>query len=69
MHLCREVRIPLNGYPIYHFKQSDEGAAAMLELWEMWSTPSLPSHLDPLLLGVVATGRVLSMVQIDLLDI
>ena len=37
----------------------------MLELWRMWSIPSLPL-LWP---GVVAPGRVLSMCQIELFDI
>ena len=38
----------------------------MLELWGMQSTPSLPSLPCPLLLGVVAPDRVLSMDQIEL---
>ena len=35
----------------------------MLELWEMLSTPSLPSLPGPLWLGVVAPDKVLSMGQ------
>ena len=33
----------------------------MLELWEMWSTPSLPALPGSLFSGVVAPDRVLSM--------
>ena len=35
----------------------------MLELWGMWSTPSLPSLPGPLRLRVLASDRVLSMGQ------
>ena len=38
----------------------------MLEIWGMWSTPSLPLLLGPLLPRVVAPDRVLSMGQIEL---
>ena len=38
----------------------------MLELWGMRSTPSLLLLPDPLLPGVVALDRVLSMGQIEL---
>ena len=38
----------------------------MLELWEMWSTPSLPLLPGPLCLGVVALDSVLSIGQIEL---
>ena len=38
----------------------------MLELWGMWSTPSLPSLPGPLWPGVIVPGRVLSMGQKDL---
>ena len=37
----------------------------MLELWEMRSTPSLPSLPGPLWPGVVALARVLSLGQIE----
>ena len=47
-------------------KQSDGDVPVMLELWGMWSTPSLPSFLTLLWLGVVAPDRVLSMDQIEL---
>ena len=38
----------------------------MLELWEMWSTPSSPSLPGPLWPGVVTPDRVLFMGQIEL---
>ena len=38
----------------------------MLELWEMQSTPSMPSLLVPLWPGVVAPDRALSMGKIEL---
>ena len=38
----------------------------MLKLWGMWNTPSLPSLLGSLGLGVVVPDRVLSMGQIEL---
>ena len=47
----------------YDTKQSDGVAPVMLELWGMWSTPSLlPGPLWP---GVVAPERVLFMDQIE----
>ena len=42
------------------------GVSVMLELWEMQSTPSLPSLLGSLWPGVVAPDRVLSMGRIEL---
>ena len=63
---CRGVRRrPLNEGPGYDTKQSDGEAAVFLELWGMGSTPSLLSLSGPLLAGVVATDKVLSMVQIE----
>ncbi len=38
----------------------------MLEHWEMQSTPLLPSLLGPLLLGVIAPDRILSISQMHL---
>ena len=61
LHLCRGVRHPQNECPRYDTKQSDSEVPAMLELWGMWSTPSLPSPPGPLWPGVVATDRALSM--------
>ena len=45
-------------------KQFD-GKALALEIWGMWSTPSLLSLSGPLWPGVVAPNRVLSMCQIE----
>ena len=50
-------------------KQSDVAAPVILELWRMWSTPSLPSLPGPLWSKVVALDRVLSMGQIEMFDI
>ena len=41
----------------------------MLELWGMWSTPSLLSLPGSVWPGVVAPDRVLSVGQIGLFDI
>ena len=49
---------------ILHMKQSDGEVPVMLDLWGMWSTPSLPSLLWP---EVVAPNRALSMVLIELI--
>ena len=59
--LCRGVRPPPNEYPGYDTKQSDGEVLAMLELWGMRSTPSLPSLPGPLWPGVVAPDKALSM--------
>ena len=57
---------PTNESPGYDTKQSDGEAPVMLELWGMWSTPSLPGPLWP---EVGALDRFLSMGQIELFDI
>ena len=44
--LCRGVRPPPHGCRGYDTKQYDSEVPAMLELWEMWSTPLLPSLPD-----------------------
>ena len=59
--LCRGVRPPPNECPGNDTKQSDGEVPAMLELWGMRSTPSLPSLPGPLWPGVVAPDRALSM--------
>ena len=66
---CRGVRPPsANECSVYISKQSgSEGS--ILELWGMWSTHSLPLIQGPLWPGVVAYNRVLSMGQIDLVDV
>ena len=53
----------------YGIKQSDGKALVRLELWGIWSTPSLPMLPGPLWPGVVASDRVLSVGQIELFDI
>ena len=52
---------PPNECPAYDTKQSDGEVPAVLELWGMRSTPSLPSLPGPLWPGVVAPDRALSM--------
>ena len=66
LFLCRGVRLPPNEYPGYDTKQTDGEISVMLELWGMWSTPSLPLLPDPLWPRVIAPDRVLSMSQIEL---
>ena len=62
LHLCRGVRPPNpNEFPGYDTKQSDGEVPAVLELWGMRSTPSLPLLPGPLWPGVVAPDRALSM--------
>ena len=46
--LCRGVPPTPNECPGYDTKQSDSEVPAMLEFWEMWSTPLLPSLPGPL---------------------
>ena len=55
--LCRGVRSPPNECPGYDTKQSDGEIPAMLELWGVRSTPSLPSLPGPLWPGVVAPDK------------
>ena len=50
-----------NERPGYDTKQSDGEIPVMLGLWEIRSTPSLPSLPGPLWPGVVAPDRALSM--------
>ena len=50
-----------SGCPGYDTKQSDGEVPAMLELWGMRSTPSLPLLPGPLWPGVVAPDRALSI--------
>ena len=55
--LCRGVRPPPNECPGYDTKQSDGEVLAMLELWGMRNTPSLPSLPGPLCSEVVAPDK------------
>ena len=48
---------PPNECPRYDTKQSDGEVPAVLELWGMWSTPSLPLLPGPLWPGVVAPDK------------
>ena len=59
----------LNECPGYDTKKSDGEASVMLELCGMRNPSTLPSLPGPLLSGVVAPDRVLSMGQIDLFHI
>ena len=59
LHLCRGVRPPPHHEcPGHDTKQSDGEVPAMLELWGMRSTPSLPLLPVPLWPGVVAHDMV-----------
>ena len=51
-----------NEYP----EKYDDEVPVILELWGMWSPPSLPLLPGPLWPGVVVPDRVLSMGQIRL---
>ena len=64
-----QVSIPLNECPRYDTKQSDGVAPVMLVLWGIRSTPLLPSHPGPILPGVLASDSVLSVGQIEVIDI
>ena len=59
----------VNKCPVYDIKQSVGKTPAILELWEMRSTPSLPSLTGSFWPGRVAADRRLSMGQIELFDI
>ena len=52
---------PSNECPVIDTKQSDGEGPAVLELWGIRSTPSLPLLPGPLCPGVVAPDRALSM--------
>ena len=54
-------KTPTNDCPRYDTKPSNGEVPVMLELWGMWSTPSLLSLAGPLWSEVVAPVRVLSM--------
>ena len=54
LHLCRGVRPPPQRVSWYDTKQSHGEVPAVLELWGMRSTPSLPSLPGPLWRGLVA---------------
>ena len=54
--VCRGVRLH-QWMSCCDTKQSDAEIPVMLELWEMWSTPLLPSFSSPLWPGVVAPEK------------
>ena len=66
--LCRGVKHPQR-VSCNDINQSNSDSLVMLEILGMWSTWSLPLHPGPLWPGVLAPERVLSMGQIELLDI
>ena len=66
LHLCRGVKLSTNECPVYDTKQSGGDTQVMLELWVMWSAPSLPLLPSPLWPGMVEPDRVLSMDNLDL---
>ena len=61
LHFCRGVRPPPNECPGYDTKQSDGEVPVILELWGMWSTPSVPLLPGPFWPGMVAPDSALSM--------
>ena len=50
-------KTPPNECSRYDIKQSDSEVPVILELWGMWSTPSLPLLPGPLSPGVVAPDK------------
>ena len=56
LHLCKGVRSP-NECPGYDTKQSDGEVPVMLDLWGMWSTPSLLLLPGPLWPRTVAPDK------------
>ena len=57
LHVYRGVRPPTNECPGYDTKQSDGEVPAVLELWGIRSTSSLPLLPGPLWHGVVAPDK------------
>ena len=64
--LCRVERLP-NESTEYDMKPSDHDTP-VLDLWGMWSNPTLPLLPSPLWPGPVVPDRVLSMAQIEISD-
>ena len=67
LHFCRGV--PGEKCRDYDTKQPDNEDPVILEIWGMRCTPSLQSLLGLLWRRLVTPERVLSMRQIELLDI
>ena len=66
LHLCKVGKTPLMS--VLDIKPTD-GKSLVLELLGTWRITSLPLLSGPLWPGIVALDRVLSMSQIELLDI
>ena len=66
LYLCKGVRLP-NECSKYDTEPSD-GEVPVLELWGMWSTPSLSLFPGPLRTRVVVPIRVPSVGHIELLN-
>ena len=66
LHLCKGVPPPKKKCPGYETIHFDGEVSVMLELWGMWSKPSLPLLPGPLWPGMVAPDRAISMGQIEL---
>ena len=66
LHLCRRIR-PLKWTSCNDTKPLN-GKAPVLNLWEIWSTLSLPLFPDPFKPGAVELVRVLFMGQIQLFN-
>ena len=64
--ITTEGQDSLNECPVFATIQSDGEASVMLELWEMQSSPLLPSLSGPLFLGIIAPDRLLRIGQIEL---
>ena len=67
LHLCIGVR-PLLNECLGHDAKPTDGEASVLEIWGMWSVPSLLLLLEPLWPWVVVSVGVPSMGQIELLN-
>ena len=68
LHLCRGVT-PVSQRVSWYDIRSFDGKAPVLEIWGMWSTPSLPSSPGLLWTRMIAPDIVLSMDQkIELFD-
>ena len=62
---AEEWHLPPQRVSWFNTKQSDGEIPAILKLWGMWSTPSLPLLPGPPWPGVVASDRVLTMGQTE----
>ena len=65
--MIRVKSIKTEAFLRHDTKPSDD-EASVLELWGMWSTPSLPLLPGPLSPGVVVLVKILSKGQVELFD-